>query len=487
MLDESLPTYRFKVSSENPLNTILYFTHNGSDPSAEYLVKRPAPSSAPNQYALGLLDPQNAAVIYAEVLLKPEWTQPTLSAAEVRAGNGPASQSPVTPDTFALSLYNPDQTVPVKLHTGSWGKSDSWEFEIPERTFKLPSVSRIDQDADRPPVSELVPKLVFRWKRDGRKDMTCYMTGKTVAGKNSKEPDITVAFFRGKNDSILTIYEPNMARVEVEDRKGLEMALLLSAEVIRDLWVNPRNNPFNISSSAPASSGRRRNTSPRVTTPPGATMSGALGNQRPSSPPQTQVSPIQMSPDETARRQAEIEAETQRLKAMVAEEERQARERERVQKEERKRAQKIQEREEKERRKREAEIDKETERLRREFGMEGQEYTSPTSPTIPEPRLPPRPQPQLGVPNPGLPPRPVSVGPMQMSSSQPYFAPPPQQLQAPPSGNNGGGKKRHGLGGLFQSGGPYGGPAAATVSGFFGGRTEEDKRKKVQKKRSVHF
>ncbi|KAH7140772.1 hypothetical protein EDB81DRAFT_798826 [Dactylonectria macrodidyma] len=485
MLDESLPTYRFKTSTDNPLNTILYFTHNGSDPSAEYLVKRPAPPAAENQYALGLLDPQNAAVIYAEVLLKPEWTQPTLSAAEVRAGNGPAPQTPVVPDGFALSLYNPDQSIPVKLHAGSWGKSDAWEFEIPERTFKMPSVSRIDQDVDAPPVSELVPKLVFRWKRDGRKDMTCYMTGKTVAGKNSKDPDITVAFFRGKNDSILTIYEPNMARVEVEDRKGLEMALILSAEVIRDLWVNPRNNPFNLSGAPVSSAGRRRNTSPKTTNPPAASMSGALGNQRPSSPPRTQASPTQISANDTARRQAEIEAETERLKAMVAEEERQARERE---KEERKRAQKLAEREEKERRKREAEIEKETERLRREFGMEGQEYTSPTSPTIPSPRLPPRPQ--LGVP--GLPPRPLSAGPMQMGSAQQYFAPPPQQPQPQPppngtNGNNAGGKKRHGLGGLFQSAGPYAGPAAATVSGFFSGRTEEDKRKRVQKKRSVHF
>ncbi|KAK7398636.1 hypothetical protein QQX98_011996 [Neonectria punicea] len=483
MLDENLPTYRFKPSSENPLNTLLYFTHNGSDPSAEYLVKRPAPSAAQNQYALGLLDPLNAAVIYAEVLLKPEWSQPTLSAAEVRAGSGTPPQTPVTPDAFAVALYNPDQSVPVRQHPGSWGKSDAWEFEIPERTFKVPSASRIDQDTENPPVSELVPKLVFRWKRDGRmsKEMTCYMTGKTVEGKKSKEPDITVAFFRGKNDSILTIYEPNMARVEVEDRRGLEMALIMSAEAIRDLYLNPRQNPFNASAAA-LSSGRRRNTSPRAASTPGPTMSGALNNARPASPPRTQASPIQMSANDEARRQAEVEAETLRLKAMVAEEERLARERERRQKEERRQAQKIAEREEKERRKREAEVEKETERLRREYGMEGQDFDNPTSPTIPSPRLPPRHQ--LGAP--GLPPRPVSVGPMQSSSSQQFFSPPPQQPQAPPGGNNGA-KKRHGLGGLFQGAAPYAGPAAATVSGFFGSRTEEDKRKKVHKKRSVHF
>ncbi|KAH6893354.1 hypothetical protein B0T10DRAFT_482080 [Thelonectria olida] len=486
MLDENLPTYRFKPSGENPLHTILYFTHNGSDPYAEYLLKRPAPSSASNQYALGLLDSQNTGVIWSEVLVKPEWTQPTLSAAEVRAGNGPPPQTPVIPDTFAISLYNPDQSIPVKLHQGSWGKSDSWEFEIPERTFRQPSSSRIDQDSEAPPVSELVPKLVFRWKRDGRlsKDMTCYMTGKSVGGKKSKEPDITVAFFRAKNDSILTIYEPNMARADVEDRKGLELAFLMSAEVIRDLYLNPRQNPFNVSGPAAAIAGRRRTTSPKASSSAkGPTMSGALGNSRPASPPVITTSPTQVNAEARARQQAEIDAETERLRAMVAEEERLAREREAREREKReqaeqKRLKKALEREEKERREREAEVERETERLRREFGMEGQDYQSPTSPT---PQLPPR----SGLAAPQLPVRPVSVGPSPSQGQ--FFAPPPQQPQPGSSNtNNAGGKKRTGLGGLLSSAAPYAGPAAASVSGFFG-RADEDKRKKVQKKRSVHF
>ncbi|KAI5457690.1 hypothetical protein BGZ63DRAFT_427728 [Mariannaea sp. PMI_226] len=487
MLDENLPTYHFKVSSENPLHTLLYFTHNGSDPHAEYLLKRPAPSSAQNQYAIGLLDVQNTGIIYSEVLVKPEWTQPTLSAAEVRAGNAPPPQTPLTPDTFAISLYNPDQNIPVKLHQGSWGKLDSWELEIPERTFKQPSSSRIDQDADAPPATELIPKLVFRWKKDGRlsKDMTCYMTGKSVGGQKSKEPDITVAFFRAKNDSTLTIYEPNMARVEVEDRKGLELSLLMSAEVIRDFYLNPRQNPFNVSGPAGATTGRRRTTSPQASSSPnGAAMSGALGI-RPASPLLTTTSPTQLSPSARARQQAEIEAETERLKAMVAAEERQAREREKREREERERVRKMLEKEkEKERRKREAEINKETERLRREYGMEGQDFPSPTSPSPP---LPPR----SHLDAPQLPPRPVSVG-ASYGQWQKYFAPPPQQPAAGPStannnnNNNTGGKKRTGLGGLLSSASPYAGPAAASVSGLFS-RSEEDKRKKVQKKRSVQF
>ena len=197
MLDENLPTYRLQPSSDNPLHTLLYFAHNGSESSAEYLLKRPDRTTARNQYALGLLDVHYPSVVYAEVLVKPEWTQPSLSAAEVRA-NGATSPVPLTPDSFAISLYNPDQAVVVRHRPGSWNKSEAWELEVPERSFKLPSASRIDQDSSGTQIVDLTPKVVFRWKRDGRlsKDMTCYMSGRSVGGKKSKEPDITVAMFR---------------------------------------------------------------------------------------------------------------------------------------------------------------------------------------------------------------------------------------------------------------------------------------------------
>ena len=38
----------------------------------------------------------------------------------------------------------------------------------------------------------------------------------------------------------LTIYEPNLQRVEMEDPKGLEVVLLLSAVVIKDLYFSPK-------------------------------------------------------------------------------------------------------------------------------------------------------------------------------------------------------------------------------------------------------
>ncbi|KAJ4124233.1 hypothetical protein NW768_009587 [Fusarium equiseti] len=481
MLDENLPTYRFKASSENPLNSILYFTHNGSDPSPEYLVKRLSPSDANGQYALGIFDSQNNSVIYAEVCVKPEWVSPTLSAAEIRAQNGnPPPKTPTIPDNFAVSLYNPDQDIAVKQHPGSWGKTDTWEFELPERSFKLPSASQIDQE-DRPSLAELVPKVVFRWKRDGRlsKDMTCYMTGRNVGGKKSKEPDITVAFFRAKHDSTLTIYEPNMARVEIEDRRGLEIAFLMSAETIKDLYLSPSQDPFHIL----ASNGRRRqNSRPAANSSNGPAMAGALNNNRPSSPPRAQAG-AQPS-NNNAQRQAEVDAETKRLQAMVAEEERKRLEREKEEEEERKRIQQMLETEEQERRKREAEVEQETERLRREFGMAGQDFqnqpNTSTNNGHPSPPLPPRPHFASGA----LPARPSSSGPAPNGQPQPTFSPPPAQAQPGPSE---GGKKRHGLGGLLQGAAPYAGPAAASVSGFFSSRKDEDKRKKVQKKRSVHF
>lgn len=318
-------------------------------------------------------------------------------------------------------------------------------------------------------MSELTPKVVFRWKREGRKDMTCYMSGRSVGGKKNKEPDITVALFQGgKNDHMVTIYEPNMRRVEVEDRKGLEVAFLLSAEVIRDLYITPRQNPFNITGGPPVANGRRTDAGPSAVPP--AAMSGALNNTPPSAAKPTG----RRSP----RAQAEIDAETKRLQAMVAQEERQAREREtrdkeNRDKEEQKRIKMMLEQEETERRRREAEVEKETERLRKEYGV-----ATPGGPAPSSPPLPPRPSAGGGwFGAPVQPPRPNSVGP---SPGAQQFAAPPQQAN---------GRKKHGnpLNSLLHSG-PYGGPAAAgaSVSNFFG-RSEEDKKKKIQKKRSVHF
>ncbi|KAM0250674.1 hypothetical protein ACHAQJ_008551 [Trichoderma viride] len=499
MLDDSFPTYRLQSVKEDALQTTLFYTYNGSDPTRAYTLQRPAPSSSTNQYALALFDAHQHSVIYGEVLVKPEWPQPTLSAAEIRNQNGSPANVPITPDSFSVLLYNPDQSIVVKRNAGGWNRTDSWGFEIPERTFKLPSASKLDQETGSNEVSDLSPKIMFHWKRDGRlnKDMTCYMSGKSVGGKKSKEPDITVAMYRSeKHGDAVCIYEPNMARVEVEDRKGLEVVLLLSAVVVRDLHFAPRQDPFNLSSTNTAPvGGVRRGSRPLAPSPSDPTLvSGALADTP--SPAQTHTPPGRPSPASNAAKQAEIDAETRRLQAMVAEEERQRRERLAREEEEKTRRMLRQEEEEAaQRRWKQAEIDAETERLRREYGVQGQ--WPPQSSSSP---LPQRPLatttaataamsgalngPRWHSPpvvnsihtrfnlQPPPPPRPNSAGPGPDTAQQ-------QQQQngrnklTPPSAS-----------------GPYAGPSGARASAlsfFGGGKTEEEKRKKMKKKQSVHF
>ncbi|KAH6603617.1 hypothetical protein Trco_008392 [Trichoderma cornu-damae] len=462
MLDDSFPTYRLHPVKQDALQTTLFYTCNGSDPVRAYTLRRPSPVSSANQYALALFDAHYQSVIYGEVLVRPEWPQPTLSAAEIRNRDGSPSGAPVAPDSFSVLLYNPDQSVAVRRNAGGWNRADSWEFEMPERTFKLPSASRLDRETGSNEVSDLSPSIMFHWKRDGRlnKDMTCYMSGKSVGGKKSKEPDITVAMYRSdKHGDAVCIYEPNMARVEVEDRKGLEVVLLLSAVVVRDLHFAPRQDPFNVSGAGPASAangkGRRGSRPPAPSPNDPALASGALGDAPP--------------PLSHAARQAEIDAETRRLQAMVAEEERQRRER-LAREEEEKTRRMLRQEEEAQRRWRQAEVDAETERLRREYGVPA------PRPTQPSPPLPQRPfgaaaaattttatTTMSGALNGGR-----WHGPPVVNSLQP--PPPPRPSSVGP--------------------GPYSGPSGARASAlsfFGGGKGEEEKKKKMKKKKSVHF
>ncbi|KAJ8105392.1 hypothetical protein ONZ43_g7444 [Nemania bipapillata] len=380
MLDENLPTFYFKQPSDNPLSTLLYFTQNGSEPTPEYTLQKlnPALPEAKNKYAIAIGDASAQGVIFGEVLIEPEFQQPTLSAAEVRAHNGvPPPPAPIIPESFAIQLYNPDQQVVVRGEKSMWMGRETFEFEIPQQTFRMPSASQIDRQQTNPLASSLTPKIMFRWKRESKfsKDMTCYMTGRSVGGKKSKEPDITVALYKHSKDTAVTIYEPNLQRVEVEDRKGLEIVLLLSAEVIREIYLTPSRDSFNVASAPP---NKRTMTRPLAHTPgspkPDAyVMTSAIGVSSPAkanSPVTQQPTPPQ---DSNARRQQTMSQQEER-------------EREKRDKAEQKRIKKMLEDEERERRKREAAVEKETQRLRKEFGMEGQDYGS-------RPNLPPRPQP----------------------------------------------------------------------------------------------
>lgn len=466
MLDENLPTFRYRPSPDSPLSQVLYFTHKGSDPAAEYIFRRadPASPASRNTYAVALCGTVNTGVIYGEVLVEPEWTQPTLSAAELRAQSQSAAPPPPAtaevPESFAIQLYNPDQTITVKMVSGSWGKKDTWEFDVPVQSFRQPSASELDRQTGSP--ADLIPRVLFRWKKDGRlsKDLTCFMSGTSLGGRKNKEPDITVAMFKAARESIVTVYEPNLHRVEVEDRKGLEVILLLSAEVIKELYVAPRSDLFNLSADGPNPT-KRKNSRPNVTfavppavgppTPgPGPAMSGAIGgnpaNNLPPAAAQQQNPPSRPSPPiitsasavPPPAAQANIDAETRRLQAMVEREEREREKRERA---EQKRIKRMLEDEDRERRRREAEVAKETERLRKKYGVDGQ--TIPPLPPRPAPppqpamyAQPPPPQQQGGYyppppqqggggglspwgsgPGPALPPRPVSAGPPSSASA----------------------------------------------------------------------
>ncbi|KAI1374599.1 hypothetical protein F4677DRAFT_425539 [Hypoxylon crocopeplum] len=404
MLDENLPTFFFRHSHNNPLLSILYFTQNGSEPAPEYSLQRINPDlpQSKNKYAVALGDAGVQDVIFGEVLIEPEFQQPTLSAAEVRQQNGvPPLPVPLIPDGFTIQLYNPEQEVSVKGEKSTWTGKESWEFEIPQQSFRMPSASKVDREQTNSVASSLTPKIMFKWKRDSKfsKDMTCYMTGTSVGGRKSKDPDITIALYKHGKESSVTIYEPNLQRVDIEDRKGLEVVLLLGAEVIREIYLSPNRDSFNIA-GAP---NRRKNSRPTPTSSASPThvMTGALGNL----PPAKTNSPITQQP--TPPQEPRLDAETIRLQALVQQEER---DRERRDREEQKRIKRMLEEEEKERNHRDAEIAKETERLRKQFGMEGQDFG-------PKPNLPPRPNagpsrtqvPQLQPPVP--PPRPVSAEP----------------------------------------------------------------------------
>ncbi|KMU83603.1 hypothetical protein CIHG_01386 [Coccidioides immitis H538.4] len=202
MLDENLPTFYIKPSTERPKHqSTYYFCQGGEDPSPAYSVRHLDPDlpASKNRYAVALYDSFCPDILYGEVLLIPKWTQPSLSQEAIRQNNGvPPPPEPILPNEFIIQLYNPDQQVLVRYKPKSWNSPASWQFEMPQQTFRLPSGSSLDRTMSDPAASDITPKLRFNWQKDGKfsKDLTCYLSGKTVdvddARKRSKEPDITV-------------------------------------------------------------------------------------------------------------------------------------------------------------------------------------------------------------------------------------------------------------------------------------------------------
>lgn len=527
MLDENLPTFLFRPMPDTPNSAVIYFTRSGSDPRPEYVLRLADPVSKPacrGVYAAALTDPFLCSdVIYGEVAVRPQWQQPTLSAAELRDGRdrqqaagqppGASADAPVpkVPDTFSVQLYNPDQSIVFRWTPRSWNKAEAWEFHVPTQSFRLPSASRLDREpaaaaataaaasvlSDAPALEQspsLQPKTTFRWKRDGRlgnKDMTCYLTTSSSSGSSShhrrREPDITIALYKHGRDPAVTIYEPNLQRVDVQDRKGLELVLLLGVEVIRDLYLVPRADPFHVEGVAAAQiqgapqSARRQNSRPSVATA-GPTMHGALPDGSPTDITFVGNMASSAAASSSVPSAAAIDAETKRLQAML---EREEREREQREREEEQRIKRMLEAEEKEQRERDAAaIAQETDRLRQLYGMQGQDLpsqqqqqTRPSEPQRNHGQRPsvsfapsthgsshPPPRPPNPYANPQPPPRPMSVGPTGRINS----------------GNGSGSGSGGGVSGFFSS---------LSSSAHRNRLTPQpgDQQGRMQKKRSVYF
>lgn len=393
-------------------NATIYLAQHGAEAEPAYSIRHPDPSlpASKNRYAAALYDSYNPEVLFGEVLLIPQWTQPSPTQEEIRLNGGvPPPPQPILPTEFTVQLYNPDQQVVVKQRPKTWNSPPSWEFEMPQQTFRRPSASALDRTQNDPTAADTTPKLNFKWKREGTlsKDMVCSLSGKSTNPDGSKrknrEPDITIALFKHLKE--ITLYEPNLNRVDMEDPKGLEIVLLLSAAIIRDVYYGQIRDTFNITEAPRRSSNgavpsskmasaataalynpppppRRHSRSPR-------SSSAALHSQNaPSNPsfnPQLQKPTLNSRPPPTdPRSQWEIDTETARLQKQVEHEER---ERKRAEHKEMKRVKKMVEEEEREAQRKRAEIDRETERLRREYLNEQNRL----SPRVSGPPLPQRP------------------------------------------------------------------------------------------------
>jgi hypothetical protein len=437
MLDENLPCFYVKTAAADgvPHHRDVHFSHNGSHPAPAYALHTADPATPSpahkNCYGAALFDAYNPDVLFGEVLARPDWTQSTLNQDDIRRNGGiPPPPQPVLPHDFAIQLYNPDQQVKVDVKEGKWGASDSYEFSLPSIAFRTPSASHLDRGQSDPAILPITPKIHFVWRRESKlsKDLTCYMTGKstdTDTKKRSKrDPDIAVALWRSQRE--LTIYESNLDRLELEDPKGVEVVLLLSAIAIRDLWFVAHKDglrgAFNITglpNGRKLSGGGRKLSNPNrmpnalsivgapalshhppsiyASDPPSGAPTPSSHQQKPAHnasakllpsrqgmPPPATIPPPSASsnskppPHADPRSKWELDAETARLKAQADAEAkaelRRQKEKAKADEAERKRLQRMVAEEERIRRNKDAEIERETERLRRLYGVPNQQH-----------------------------------------------------------------------------------------------------------------
>ena len=306
---------------------------------------------------------------------------------------------------------------------------------MPQQSFRRPSTSVLDRTQSDPTASETTPKLGFKWKKDGKlsKDYVCSLSGKSTnpdgSKRRNKEPDITIALFRHFKE--ITIYEPNLSRVEMEDLKGLEIVILLGAIVIREVFSTNIREAFNITepptrrSSAEhhaTTNSLSRPTNPDL--PPRRHRQSSLSVDLAPPPPGSG-----RPPPTDPRSQWELDLETARLRKAVEAEQR---DRRRAEAAETQRVKRMLEEEERRAREKQKEIDRETERLKRVYGKE-QRQTLQQLGQRPTSQQPPQPQhSQQNLPVTAYPPAPLER-PHTASiphASHPYIA---SNLRPPPS------------------------------------------------------
>ncbi|KAK6537172.1 hypothetical protein TWF694_011369 [Orbilia ellipsospora] len=460
--DEVLPRFQIRPSADgDPFHQTILHSHDYQPAEPTYLKTR---SKHPDEYSIALLDAYIPDILFAQVVARPTISTPSLSLDEIRRqnnGGAPVLPTITLPTAFTIQLYNPESQVTVRQKTSKWTGS-YWEFTLPRHSFRQPTGSRLDAQVAKNSALPPTDVSTFRWRKDGgvvsKTSLRCTMlsTAATSGDKNARkkggaEPDITVAIMDKFKD--VTIYEPSLHRVDVEDKKGLELVLVLTASVIADIYFMPPSSTFNIGVQTAVKTSTSPNVRPQRPLPTVIPGVGVNGDGRRRSNSISPISPtgglLSRPPSnnaptvvnngvlrDTAALQRQQAAESRRR---AEEEQRRARE---AAKEEEK-TRKMLALEEKERKKREAQVNAETEKIRKQFGNDalawerlkqqqqstpqyqgyyghqrGQSVQSPPSSFQSPPQQPPRP--------------PVIFEPVHSQPTQQYAPPRRHSQQLPP-------------------------------------------------------
>ncbi|KAK6346524.1 hypothetical protein TWF696_006649 [Orbilia brochopaga] len=393
--DEVLPRFLVRQSADgDPFHQTVLHSHDYQPAEPAYLKTR---SRHPDEYSIALLDAYIPDILFAQVLARPSISTPSLSLDEIRRqnnGGAPPLPTITLPASFTIQLYNPESQVVVHHKHSKWTGS-YWEFSLPRHSFRQPTNSRLDAQVARHNALPPSDVSTFRWRKDGgvvtKTSLRCTMlstasssTDKHARRKGGAEPDIVVAIMDKLRD--VTIYEPNLHRVDVEDKKGLEVVLLLTATVIADIYFMPPATSFNVGpqsavtpKTTPSPSSNVNAQRPAPTVFPGEPS----GRRRSSS---SSVSPVKQSPTASLLKipsppnnaptvvNNNVLRDTAALQRQQAQEERRRAEEEKRRAREvaadEKRIRKMLEQEAKDRRRREEQVNAETERLKKQYGSD---------------------------------------------------------------------------------------------------------------------